>query len=58
MIQEIIVYIIGVLVIVYIFWRIFRKEKDPCGGCTACKGRSKKVQEKVCKECSVKENVE
>jgi len=37
MMQEIIVYIIGVCAVGYIFWRIFRKKKeDPCDGCTAC----------------------
>jgi 7-cyano-7-deazaguanine synthase in queuosine biosynthesis len=55
MIQEIIVYIIGVLVIIYLLWRIFRKEKNRCGSCTACQGRPKKMQEKDCEECLLKE---
>jgi plastocyanin domain-containing protein len=37
MMQEIIVYIIGIGAVGYILWRIFRKKKkDPCEGCTAC----------------------
>ena len=44
MIQEILVYIIGIGAVGYIFWRIFRKEKDPCNGCTACSKGEKREE--------------